>query len=140
MNEKKYTVLKRTSDLSIRVQGKTQAELLSNSASALFDLMTDLEKVQVRENLPLEVEGVDRDDLIVNWIRELLYLFQGSGYLLREFKIHEARDDYVRAEVSGEKYHPDLHEILRDIRSLIYQQCRMEKTGDQWLARLSFEV
>jgi SHS2 domain-containing protein len=140
MNEKKYTVLKRTSDLSIRVQGKTQAELLSNSASALFDLMTDLEKVQVRENLPLEVEGVDRDDLIVNWIRELLYLFQGSGYLLKEFKIHEARDDYVRAEVSGEKYHPDLHEIQRDIRSLIYQQCRMEKTGDQWLARLSFEV
>jgi SHS2 domain-containing protein len=140
MNEKKYTVLKRTSDLSIRVQGKSQAELLTNSASALFDLMTDLEKVQVRENLPLEVEGVDRDDLIVNWIRELLYLFQGSGYLLREFKIHEARDDYVRAEVSGEKYHPDLHEILRDIRSLIYQQCRMEKTGDQWLARLSFEV
>ncbi|MGH7834343.1 MAG: archease [Candidatus Binatia bacterium] len=140
MNQKNYTVLKRTSDLSIRVQGKTQAELLSNSASALFDLMTDLEKVQVRENLPLEVEGVDRDDLIVNWIRELLYLFQGSGYLLKEFKIQEARDDYVRAEVSGEKYHPDSHEIQREIRSLIYQQCRMEKTGDQWLARLSFEV
>jgi SHS2 domain-containing protein len=140
MNEKNYTVLKRTSDLSIRVQGKTQAELLSNSACALFDLMTDLEKVQVRENLPLEVEGVDRDDLIVNWIRELLYLFQGSGYLLKEFKIQEARDDYVRAEVSGEKYHPDLHEIQREIRSLIYQQCRMEKTGDQWLARLSFEI
>jgi SHS2 domain-containing protein len=140
MNPKNYTVLKRTSDLSIRVQGKSQAELLTNSASALFDLMTDLEKVQVRENLPLEVEGVDRDDLIVNWIRELLYLFQGSGYLLREFKIQEARDDYVRAEVSGEKYHPDSHEIRREIRSLIYQQCRMEKTGDQWLARLSFEV
>lgn len=140
MNEKSYVVLKRTADLSIRVQGKTQEELLSHSAFALFDLMTDLEKVRVEESLPLEVEGVDRDDLIVNWIRELLYLFQGSGYLLKEFKILEARDDYVRAEVGGEKFHPDSHEISREIHSLIYQQCRMEKTGDQWLARLSFEV
>ncbi len=138
--EKKYRTVNRPSELLVKVSGKTQAELFANSAFALFDLMTDVEKIKLEENLPLEVEGVDRDDLMVNWMRELLYLFQGSGYLLREFQIHEVKEDYVRGEVGGEKYDPDRHEIQRDIRSIAFQQSRIEKTGDQWIAQVIFEL
>ena len=102
--------------------------------------MTDIEKVQVRDHLPLEVEGVDRDDLMVNWMRELLYLFQGSGYLLKEFQLHEVKEDLVRGQVGGEKFDPDRHEIQRDIRSVVYHQSRMEKTGDHWTAQVIFEL
>lgn len=139
-DSKKYHILNHSSDLAIKVSGKTQSELLANSAFALFDLMADLDKVQVIDQLPLEVEGVDPDDLIVNWMRELLYLFQGSGYLLKEFQIREARENYVRAEVKGEKFDPDRHDIRREIRSVFPHQARMEKTGDQWTARVVFEL
>ncbi|OGP50895.1 MAG: hypothetical protein A2X89_05415 [Deltaproteobacteria bacterium GWD2_55_8] len=102
--------------------------------------MTDVEKVEVRDHLTLEVEGTDRDDLMVNWMRELLYLFQGSGYLLKQFQVLEARDTYVRGKVSGEKYDPDRHEVRREFRSVVYDQSRMEKTGDQWTAQVIFEL
>jgi SHS2 domain-containing protein len=138
--QKRYRILNRSSDLLIRVFGNTQIELFANSGFALFDLMTDIEKVQVGDRLTLEVEGVDRDDLMVNWMRELLYLYQGSGYLLKEFNVREAKDSYVRAEVSGEKFDPDRHEIQREIRSVAYDQSRMEKTGDQWTAQVLFEI
>jgi SHS2 domain-containing protein len=140
MNDEKYHISKHASDLTIRVVGKTQADLLRSSAFALFDLMSDLEKVGALEQLPLEVEGIDQDDLIVNWIRELLYLFQVSGYLLKEFHIREIKDNHVRAEVGGEKFNPDAHEIRQELRSVLYEQCRMEKTGSQWTARVTFEI
>jgi len=138
--QKTYRILNRSSDLVIKVSGKTQAELFANSAFALFDLMTDVAKVDVKGHLSLEVEGVDRDDLMVNWMRELLYLYQGSGYLLREFKILDVKETYVRGQVSGEKFDPDRHEIQREIRSVAYHQSRMEKTGDQWTAQVMFEL
>ncbi|MBI2090365.1 MAG: archease [Deltaproteobacteria bacterium] len=138
--QKKYRILSRSSDLLIKVFGGTQGELFANSAFALFDLITDTGKVEIRERLPLEVEGVNRDDLMVNWMRELLYLYQGSGYLLREFLVHEARENYVRGEVCGEKFDPDRHEIQRDIRAVAYHQSRMDKTGDQWTAQVIFEL
>ncbi|MCZ6622725.1 MAG: archease [Deltaproteobacteria bacterium] len=137
---KKYRILKRSSGLAIKVFGKTQAELFANSAFALFDLIADVEKIQVRDHLPLEVEGVDRDDLMVNWMRELLYLFQVSGYLLKEFQVREVKEDSVRGEVSGEKFDPDRHDIQREIRSVVYHQSRMEKTGDKWIAQVMFEL
>lgn len=139
MDKPSYRTIQRSSDLAVRVSGKTQAEVLTNSAFALFDLMTDLNKVEIQESLPLEVEGVD-DELMANWMRELLYLFQGSGYILKEFEISETKGPSVRAEVRGEKFDPDRHEIQREIRSVVAHQCRMGKTGDQWTGQATFEL
>ncbi len=139
-NQKKYRVMTRQSALAVKVIGNSQADLFANSAFALFDVMTDIEKIEIKEHLPLEVEGADRDDLMVNWMRELLYLYQGSGYLLREFQVREVKDTLVKADVCGEKIDPDRHEIKKEVAAVAYHQSRMEKTGNQWTAQLVFEV
>ena len=138
--EKKYRLTTRQSELAVKVTGGSQADLFANSAFALFDVMLDVEKIEIKEHLPLEVEGADRDDLLVNWMRELLYLYQGSGYLLKEFLIREVKDTSVKAEVCGEKIDPDRHEIKQEIAAVAYHQSRMTKTGNQWTAQLIFEV
>jgi len=140
-NQKKYRLTRHQSELAVRVTGDSQADLFANSAWALFDvMMADVDKIQTLERLPLEVEGTDRDDLMVNWMRELLYLYQGSGYLLREFRISEVKDTVVKAEVAGEKLDPDRHEIKQEIAAVAFHKSRMEKTGNQWTAHLIFEV
>ena len=139
-NQKKYRVTTRQSELAVKVMGGSQADLFANSAFALFDVLLDVEKIEIKERLPLEVEGADRDDLLVNWMRELLYLYQGSGYLLKEFLIREVKDTSVKAEVCGEKIDPDRHEIKQEIAAVAYHQSRMTKTGNQWTAQLIFEV
>jgi len=73
-------------------------------------------------------------------VRELLYLFQGSDYLVKEVRLQEIKENYVRGEVKGEKFDPDRHEIRREIHAVAYDQSRMEKTGDQWMAQLIFEL
>ena len=138
--EKKYRLTTRQSELAVKVTGGSQADLFANSAFALFDVMLDVEKIEIKERLPLEVEGADRDDLLVNWMRELLYLYQGSGYLLKEFVIREVKDTSVKAEVCGEKIDRDRHEIKQEITAVAYHQSRMTKTGNQWTAQLIFEV
>jgi SHS2 domain-containing protein len=137
--QKRYRVTKRQSELAVRVTGNSQSDLFANSAFALFDVMTEIEAIEIQERLPLEVEGTDRDDLMINWMRELLYLYQGSGYLLKEFQIHEVKDTMVKAEVCGEKINPDRHEIKQEIAAVAYQHGRIEKTGNQWIAQLIFE-
>ena len=140
-NQKKYRITKHQSELAVRVVGDSQADLFANSAFALFDVMlTAVDNVETKEKIPLEVEGTDRDDLMVNWLRELLYLYQGSGYLLREFQIREVKDTVVKADVLGEKIDPDRHEIKQEIATVAFHKSRMQKTGNQWTAHLIFEI
>ena len=101
---------------------------------------SDLDKVDCKDHFPLEIEGTDRDDLMVNWMRELLYLYQGSGYLLKDFQIREVKDTIVKAEVAGEKIDPDRHEIKQEIAAMAFHKSRMDKTGNQWTAQVIFEV
>jgi SHS2 domain-containing protein len=140
MDQKPYRITVRQSELAVKVLGKSQTDLFANAAFALFDVMTDVDKIEGKERLPLEVEGLDWDDLMVNWTRELLYLYQGSGYLLREFRIREAKATVVKADVFGEKIDPDRHELKQEITAIAYHQGRMQKTGDQWTAQLIFET
>src|SRR5581483_328597 len=129
MEPKKYRITQHQSELAVRVVGDSQADLFSNSGFALFDVMVpDLEKVEAREKLPLEVGGTDRDDLMVIGVRGLLCVCQGSGYLLREFHVREAKDTLVKAEVSGEKIDPDRHESRQEIAAVAFHKSRMQKT------------
>ena len=138
---KKYRLTKHQSELAVRVIGESQADLFANSALALFDVMVaDVDKIESKERLPLEVEGADRDDLMINWVRELLYLYQSSGYLIKEFVIREVKDTVVKADVAGEKIDPDRHEIKQEIAAVAFHKSRMEKTGNQWTAHLIFEL
>ncbi|HLN83929.1 MAG: archease [Betaproteobacteria bacterium] len=140
-NQKNYRITKHQSELAVRVVGNSQADLFANSALTLFDVMvTDVQKIDCKESIPLEVEGTDRDDLMVNWVRELLYLYQGSGYLLKEFLIREVKDTLVKADVRGEKIDPDRHEIQQEIAAVASHKSRMQKTGNQWTAHLIFEI
>ncbi len=140
-NQKNYRITKHQSELAVRVVGHSQADLFANSALTLFDVMvTDVEKIDCKESIPLEVEGTDRDDLMVNWVRELLYLYQGSGYLLKEFLIREVKDTLVKADVRGEKIDPDRHEVQQEIAAIASHKSRMQKTGNQWTAHLIFEI
>jgi SHS2 domain-containing protein len=140
-NQKKYRITKHQSELAVKVVGASQADLFANSAYTLFDVMVaDLDKVDCKDHIPLEIEGTDRDDLMVNWMRELLYLYQGSGYLLKDFQIREVKDTIVKAEVAGEKIDPDRHEIKQEIAAIAFHKSRMDKTGNQWTAQVFFEV
>ena len=77
---------------------------------------------------------------MVNWMRELLYLYQGSGYLLKEFKITRGQRYDRESGSCGEKIDPDRHEIKQEIAAVAYHKSRMQKTGDQWIAQVIFEL
>jgi len=136
---KKYRVLRRSSELNIKLTGDSQAHILSDAGFALFDLLVDLTTVETNESVLLEVEGTDNDELMANWMRELLYAYQANGYLLKEFDVQETGEHFVRAEAKGEKYDPDRHEEREAIGAVAARQCRLGKIGEQWTAQVGFE-
>lgn len=139
-DDKKYRVLRRASELNIKLSGASLPEILSDSGFALFDLLVDLETVEPNESVPIEVEGSDADDLMVNWMRELLYAYQANGYVLKEFTVQQTGEYFVRAEAKGEKYNPDRHEEREAIGAVESRLCHLGQIGNQWTAQAGFAL
>lgn len=136
----KYRVFDHTADLGLEIYGTDEKELFVNAAFAVFDNMTELDQVSVQEKRPFAVEGSDREDLLINFLREILYMYNGEGFLLKECSISEIDGRHVIGAVSGEMFDQKKHRITVEIKAVTYHQVEVEKTPHGWKGRVIFDV
>jgi len=136
----RYHIFDHTADLGLEIYGADAGELFSNAAYAVSDTITDIHAVRMKERRSISVEGSDWDDLIVNFLREILYLVNGEGLLLRECSIAEIDRDHVLGDVHGEFFDPSRHHINLEIKAVTYHQASVSKTREGWKGRVIFDV
>ena len=126
-----YTLLDHTADLRIRVTGTDLADLFKNAGLALFDLIFDSETLTTDEIIKVQVNGDDPADLMVNYLRELLYLWTGQEKLVNLIDIVHISDTAVSAQVSTDHYRPEHHEMLHEIKAVTYHQIDVSRRPRQ---------
>ena len=137
---KPYHAIDHTADLGLVIIGAGEGELFSNAALAVFDLITDLARVEPREMRKIAVEGDSREDLLINFLREVLYLYNGERWLLKQARIIRIGERSLHAEVMGEPYDDRKHEIYKEIKAVTYHQTEVRKAQDGWTAKVIFDV
>lgn len=137
---KPYHTFDHTADLGLIVTGKSTGGLYENAAVAVFDIITDLGRVEARETRRISVEGDGLEDLLINYLREILYLYNGERWLLKEIRVIRADDNMLEAEARGEPLDGRKHEIRKEIKAVTYHQARVRKMKKGWEARVIFDV
>jgi len=140
MMKKKYEFINHTADVGIKVWGESLESLFENTAYSMFDILTELDKVKAKKSLRVEIEGKRIDELLVDWLRILLYKFNGEEYLLREFNIEEISKKGLKAKVRGEKLNLSRHTLKTEIKAATYHGLQVKKTGQGWEAQVIFDV
>ena len=85
----KYSVIDHTADLGIHIYGADPKALFENAAFALSDLVTDVHSLKENEKYKIMIKGEDWPDMMVNWLRELLFFWTGKNRLVTKTKILE---------------------------------------------------
>lgn len=137
---KPYQPFDHTADLGLVIRGATEEDLFANAAFAVFDIITDLRRVEARETRRILVEGDSREDLFINFLREVLYLYNGERWLLKGLRVTRVGERVLEAEALGEPFDGQNHEICKEIKAVTYHQAEIRKTPDGWTARVIFDV
>ena len=137
---KRYKILDHTADIGIEVWGKTKEEALANTVEAMFDLIADSENVSARQEKQLSISGADTADMLINLLREALYLFHSQAWLCKCCEILELSADKVVAKVSGEPYDAKKHQLKMEIKAVTYHTLKIEQLEKGWRARVIFDV
>jgi SHS2 domain-containing protein len=135
-----YRVFDHTADLGVELSAATVEELYAAAAIALFDLLTDLSTVRAGIAREIVVTGEDQADLLVNFLREVLYLWNGGGYLIKTCLVREATPQRLKALLRGECFDPTRHRIKQEIKAVTYHQATVCETEEGWVAKVVFDV
>ena len=93
-----------------------------------------------REERTLSITGVDLADLWISYLRELLYMANGEGFLVRTVDVRRLSGKHLSLIVTGEPYDPARHEILTEIKAVTYHQAMILRTAAGWHGRFVVDV
>ena len=136
----KYRIIDHTADLGIHVYGADPKELFTHAAYALFDLITDLKTLKAAHTEKITMTSEDWPDLMMNWLRELLYFWAGRERLVKQTEILTLSKTKLIASLDYDTYDPNRHLIKEEIKAVTYHQIRVKSGPSGWEARVIFDV
>jgi SHS2 domain-containing protein len=137
---KNYRFFDHTADLGIEVSGQTPEALFEHAALALFELMVDAAGIQATQCRNMVIEGADRTDLFVNFLREILYLFNGEKCVLTACRVSSIDEGRLTAEIRFGRYDARKHRVKTEIKAVTYHQASLVQTAKGWQGRVVFDV
>jgi len=140
----RYEFIEHTADEGLKAYGNTPEELFENTAAGMFHLIADEKNINSQEMEKVTIEAPDYEELLKNWLSELLYIHSTRYYLLSEFNVGISHlkngRKKLKGTVRGELLNPDKHSILTEIKTVTYHQLYVVKKENYWEAQVIFDV
>jgi SHS2 domain-containing protein len=135
-----FEIIDHTGDAGIIAYGSNIKQLFSNAALALFSLITETESIAENLQRVLQVSSEDRDSLLVEWLNELIYLFDAEHILFRRFDIESLSNNQLKAICYGENIDPARHKIKLGVKAATYHMLKIDKDGNGYKVQIIFDV
>jgi SHS2 domain-containing protein len=135
-----YELFEHTADLGLRVQSPDLDTLFAEAGKCLFSAIAeDPSAVRPEVEQAIELSGTDREYLLFDWLRELLYRFDADHMLYRDFAV-TVRPDGLTATIRGEPLDPARHVLSHEVKAITYHELKVEQTPDGWLAEVIVDI
>lgn len=138
--EKGFEVIDHTADAGIIAHGTQLEQVFANAARALFSLITELDDVSEDIKCDVEIDGKDRESLLLEWLNELIYLFDTRHILLKKFDVKSLSGTHLKAACYGEKVDPSRHRIKTGVKAATYHMLRIDKDDKGYKAQVIFDI
>ena len=122
----KYEYIEHTADIGIKAYGGSVAESFANAALGMFSVMTDVSKVEPVGEFDVRVESDNLENLLVDWLGELLFLHETQDVLLSEFDV-KIDGLSLDAKVRGETIDREKHELKDDVKAITYHMLEVNQ-------------
>jgi SHS2 domain-containing protein len=133
----KYKFLEHTADIKFQAFGNSLEEVFENSALAMFSSMFS-GKVEEKIEEKIEVKGNDNENILYNFLEELLFLFDRKGFFLSKIKNLKIKGNKLTAELLGDK--AKNYEISIDAKAVTYNEMFIKKIKDTFVAQVVIDV
>ena len=131
-----------TADAAIEVTGDSLEDLFSMAAKATFEVMVDTENMVPRLTREIILSSDRIDQLLFDWLGELIYLKDLESILFCKFDVSIKGDgEYaLKARAFGEEIDPEKHRLRSDVKAVTYHLFQVQKAEEGWKAIFILDI
>jgi SHS2 domain-containing protein len=136
--KKPYQYLDHTADLGIEICGQGLEDLFRNVGRAIFETQIIGPILKGKERT-IGLTSDTLDDLVIDWCRELLYIFSVKGFIPKEYNLR-IKDNSLQARLRGDRFDTKRHRIRIEIKNPTYHDFFLEEKNGRYTTRIIFDV
>jgi SHS2 domain-containing protein len=131
-----------TADVGFRVRGDDLADLFRAAAEGLFDyIVVNRDEVREAERETISLRSGSAEDLLVDWLNELIFRLETSHRLYTRFEIQLADDgNALEATIAGEPIDHARHVLDHEVKAVTYHEASLQREGAGWIAELILDI
>ena len=137
---KQFEFVNHTADISIKAYGEGLKELFRNAALGMFNILADLEGITTSTDLEIKVEAPDKEELLIEWLDELLYNFYTKHIIFCEFNITDLTDNNLTAKVKGRFIGENKNRLKTEIKAATRHDLKIKKKEGTYEVQIVFDV
>jgi SHS2 domain-containing protein len=139
-----FEFLEHMADAYVAAYGKDLTEAFESAAVAMFDVMTEVEKVEAKVEDHVEVEAEDEYALLYSWLEDLLAKSDINEMLYSKFKIlsiNKTLEGFrLKAKIWGEKFNPEKHPQKVGVKAVTYHRMEILKEPNKVTLKFILDV
>jgi SHS2 domain-containing protein len=135
-----FEVLEHTADVGLRVRAPELDLLFAEAARGLFSLIVVRPAaVEACQQLEITLPAAATDDLLVDWLSELLFVFESQRLVLSDFQVGvDSRG--LRAVVRGAPLDVRQHEVGYEVKAVTYHRLCVTQDTAGWMAEFYLDL
>jgi len=135
-----YETFDHTADLGLRIIAPDIDTLFAEAGTALFSIIVeDSTTIRAVSSFDINIAGTDREYLLFDFLRELLYRFDAEQFLAAGFVV-KLSGAGLFATISGEPFDAQRHLLNHEVKAITYHGLTVAETADGWVAEFIVDI
>lgn len=133
-----------TSDIGLELRGDSLAELFQAGAEGMFEIILGhRETGAVSLHRRVDLRAGSSEQLLVDWLSELLYAFDAEGIIPGEYRLTITEDQNgaaLKSEMGCFRFDPETYNAEHEVKAVTYYKLNINKDGDLYRCHLVFDL
>jgi SHS2 domain-containing protein len=134
-----WKLLDHTADIMIEVRGLSLKELFLNAAEAMTTVLVPCADVLGQTELDVALEADAAEELLVSWLREILFHVQTRGLILVRAEMDDLSDTALKAKLHFGASPPECEPEF-EIKAVTYHGLSIQEQDGIYSARIVFDI
>ena len=138
---KPYEILDHTADILLKSYGSSLAEAFEHAAVGMFDQIYPTTDVKSIGEFQVDLQNDDIEQLLVDWLSELLYIHETQKIIFAKFKVNlDEKNNKLVSQAYGENIDPEKHVIANEIKAVTYHMLEIGCQDQNYFVKVLFDI
>jgi SHS2 domain-containing protein len=138
-----FELFEHTADIGVNVFGNSVSDIFEQSARSMYSILfhNQVPKVELKGEFQIKLKSSDLEQLLVDWLDELLFIYSTEKILINDFQLDLDLDNFtLEARIKGEQLTDEQLRETIEIKAVTYHMLEIKKTIDSWTATIIFDI